>query len=104
MNCRALRKVEITEGLAKDIARIDQIWSTQMLLFPNAWLFDDWSIADAMFAPVALRFKTYNVALSENAKQYQSKVLNSAAIQRWLDEASTETDVLDVNEAGVSLK
>lgn len=100
MNCRAKRKVELTEGTLSDIARIDQIWSQQMAQYPEGWLFGEWSIADAMFAPVALRMETYGIELSDSARQYQQKQLNSPAIQKWLAEASLETDIVEEDEAG----
>ncbi|RPF23598.1 glutathione S-transferase family protein [Vibrio crassostreae] len=100
MNCRARRTLSLSEGALKDIARIDQIWSTQMEKYPEGWLFGEWSIADAMFAPVALRAETYGIQLSEKAKLYQQRVLNSPSIQKWLAEASLESDVVEEDEAG----
>ncbi|WP_282177446.1 glutathione S-transferase family protein [Vibrio nereis] len=101
MNCRAKRKVALSEGALKDIARIDAIWSQQMEQHPEGWLFGAWSIADSMYAPVALRFETYGIELSEQAKRYQQKQLNSPAMQKWLAEASLETDIVEEDEAGV---
>lgn len=101
MNCRAKRKVALSEGALKDIARIDAIWSQQVEQHPEGWLFGAWSIADAMYAPVALRFETYGIELSEQAKRYQQKQLNSSAMQKWLAEASLETDIVEEDEAGV---
>jgi glutathione S-transferase len=100
MNCRAKRKVELTAATLSDIARIDDIWSQQMAEFPDGWLFGEWSIADAMFAPVVLRMETYGIELSSSARQYQQKQLNSPAIQKWLAEASLETDIVEEDEAG----
>ncbi|UPR59143.1 glutathione S-transferase family protein [Vibrio sp. ED004] len=100
MNCRAKRKLTLSDGALKDIARIDAIWSAQMEQHPKGWLFGEWSIADAMFAPVALRVETYGIQLSEKAQQYQQRVLNSLSIQKWLTEASLETDVVEEDEAG----
>lgn len=100
MNCRAKRKVNLSENALKDIARIDQLWSQQMALYPDGWLFGEWSIADAMYAPIALRFETYGIPLSDSAAHYQRKVLNSPAIQRWLAEASQENDIVPEDEAG----
>ncbi|MDF2153400.1 glutathione S-transferase family protein [Vibrio sp. CAU 1672] len=100
MNCRAKRVVTLSEGARKDIARIDQMWSQQMSQYPDGWLFGEWSIADAMYAPVVLRMQTYGIEMSEKARQYQQKVLNSPAMQRWLEEASRETDIVEEDEAG----
>ncbi len=103
MNIRARRKVELSDGALKDIARIDAIWSEQAKQYPDGWLFGEWSIADAMYAPVALRFQTYGVALSEPAQAYQQKVLESRSLQSWLAGASLETDIVEEDEAGEDL-
>lgn len=100
MNCRAKRKVNLSEGAMKDIARVDAIWSQQMVLFSHGWLFGEWSIADAMYAPIALRLQTYGIALSDLAQKYQEKQLASPAIQKWLAEAKMETDIVAEDEAG----
>lgn len=100
MNCRAKRAVTLSQGALNDITRIDQIWSQQMSQYPDGWLFGEWSIADAMYAPVVLRTLTYGIGLSESATKYQQKVLNSRAMQRWLQEASLETDIVAEDEAG----
>jgi glutathione S-transferase len=103
MNIRARRKVDLTDGARRDIARIDAIWTEQAKQYPNGWLFGEWSIADAMYAPVALRFQTYGIELSEGSKAYQHKVLASESLQQWLEEASQETDIVEEDEAGVEV-
>ena len=100
MNCRARVRLQGSDQANKDIARIDAIWSEQMAAYPEAWLFGEWSIADAMYAPVALRAETYGFALSEGARAYQQKVLASPPVQSWLQQASEETEVLELNEVG----
>lgn len=101
MNIRARRKIELSNAARKDIARIETIWSEQVEQYQDGWLFGEWSIADAMFAPVALRFQTYGIELSERAKSYQQKVLTSASLQQWLKDAIIETDIVKEDEAGV---
>ncbi|PMJ98129.1 glutathione S-transferase family protein [Vibrio sp. 10N.261.55.A7] len=103
MNCRAKRTLELTADVKKEIARIDDIWSTQMAQNPDGWLFGEWSIADAMFAPAALRFQSYGVLLSGSAAIYQQRVLGSLAVKRWLDEASLETEMIEEAEVGVTV-
>lgn len=100
MNCRARRKVIMSEDATKEWSRIDDIWSEQMAAFPEGWLFGEWSIADAMFAPVVMRAKTYNLPLSELATQYMERVLASQEISTWLAQASEETDIVQEDEAG----
>ena len=100
MNCRAKRKLDLSKGALRDLVRIDELWSQQMELHPNGWLFGEWSIADAMYAPVALRVQTYGITLSEKATAYQQKVLRSPAVKQWLAEASLETEIVEEDEAG----
>ncbi|WP_394143666.1 glutathione S-transferase family protein [Vibrio atypicus] len=103
MNIRARRKVELSSGALKDIARIDAIWAEQATLYPNEWLFGEWSIVDAMYAPVALRFLTYGIELSDGAKAYQQKVLASESLRPWLEEASLESEIVEEDEAGEAI-
>ena len=72
MNVRARdRRVPLTPELQADLARIDEIWSSCREEFGHAgnWLFGDFSIADAMFAPVVFRFHTYGAALSPASQE-----------------------------------
>lgn len=60
----------------------------------GAFLFGGFSAADAYFTPVASRFKTYDVALPEEIREYQENLLNTAAMQAWSNEAILETEVV----------
>ena len=100
MNCRAQRRVNLSKQALKEIERVDAMWSEQMACYPEQFLFGEWSIADAMYAPLALRFETYQITLSPLAQKYQQKVLNSSSVQRWLKEASLETSIVEEDEAG----
>ena len=103
MNIRAKRKLEFSEAAQKDIARIEQIFTNQMQTFAGRgnWLFGSWSIADAMYAPVLLRFKTYGVALSTTAQLYMEHALQCPSLQKWIAAALLETDILVEDEAGI---
>jgi glutathione S-transferase len=46
------------------------------------------------------RFKTYGIALSAAASDYQTTMLAHLAMQEWLADALIETDVIDADEAG----
>ena len=101
MNCRALRKIEPTAAALKDVARIDEIWSKCMTENAGPWLFGDFSIADCFYAPVVIRFKTYGVSLSTAASRYQTFALEQDALNRWVDAAKAETEIVPEDEAGV---
>lgn len=105
MNIRARRFVELSPEAKKDIARIDLIWSEQMrrVRGHRGWLFGNWSIADAMFAPVVLRFATYNVKLSDLSQNYMDFVLNRPDIREWMSAALKEKEIVVMDEAGIDL-
>jgi glutathione S-transferase len=105
MNCRAKRAVTLTEAALKDVQRIDAIW-TELLKKNSAqgpWLFGEFSIADVMYAPVALRFHTYNPELSEQSRAYVETVLAHPAIQAWVAAAHLESETIEAEEVGEPL-
>lgn len=102
MNCRARRKVSPSTQAQKDIDRIDALWS-ECLARPSdlgPWLFGSFSIADCMFAPVVLRFKTYGTPVSEASLRYMQTMLISEHLQAWIGSGKSETEVLPGNEVG----
>ena len=103
MNCRARRRVSITQQCRNDIARIDHIWShypTSQTDQQQPWLFGDFCIADCFYAPVVLRVVTYDIPMSNAASAYVRSMLNHAALQTWLSEAQQETEMLPEDEKG----
>ena len=105
MNCRAMgRHVKMSEALACDIERIRDIFAEcadRNDGNDGGWLFGRFSVADAMFAPVVLRFRTYGVELPERASRYPERLLKSEAMQRWLLAAESETEVIEQEEKGL---
>jgi glutathione S-transferase len=103
MNCRAMgRKVSLPDVLTDDIDRVIAIWSDCHNRFSgdSGWLFGRFSVADAMYAPVVLRLRTYGINLPESAGFYPHRVLESEAMQDWLAAAECEVEVIDAEEKG----
>jgi len=93
MNARARnRRTLMTPGLEADVDRIDEIWMDCRRRFGAAgpWLFGEYSIADAMYAPVVLRFNTYRAQISETTRWYIATALEDAALQEWVRAAQEE--------------
>ena len=106
MNCRASdREVERTTELTDDIDRIKAIWTDcrNQNASSGSWLFGDFTVADAMFAPVVFRFNTYKVKCDRIAAEYMETVLQDPDIQRWYEAAKTETEVIARSEVGSQL-
>jgi glutathione S-transferase len=103
MNARARnRHTVITAALEADVERIDEIWNDCRSRFGGAgpWLFGEYSVADAMYAPVVLRFNTYGARISQTARWYMASVLEDAALQEWLQAAKHEPWTIAADEVG----
>ena len=98
MDCRARRSQAPTSAVQQDIDRIFVLWQTCRQQFGQGgeFLFGEFSIADAMFAPVTSRFVTYDVALTPAAQAYVNAVWGLPAMQEWLSAAEAEAEVLDL--------
>lgn len=107
MNCRADKQVSgLTDAeqtaLDADIARVKQIWQDSRSQFGAGgdFLFGQFSIADAMYAPVVWRFKGYNVAVDGVEQAYMDAMLALPAMEAWAKaglaeaESMAETDNL----------
>jgi glutathione S-transferase len=83
------------EALA-DVARIIAMWSDCRARFGAAgpFLFGAFGAADAMYAPVVLRFRTYAVELPPTCRAYADAVLALPALGEWIEAAEHETESL----------
>ena len=74
-----------TQGVARDIARIDEIWTAcRQAASGGPFLFGRFSIADAMYAPVVSRFSTHGAqGLSAASRAYMETILALPAMAEW---------------------
>ncbi|KAM3106808.1 glutathione S-transferase family protein [Phormidesmis sp. 146-33] len=101
MNCRAtLPGKGMTSEVQADIDRVTTIWRNCRETYggDGSLLFGRFTIADAMFAPVVLRFRTYQVALDAVCQAYVKAVLALPAMQEWLEAAHTEAETIPAFE------
>lgn len=99
MNLRARdRRVDISDELRRDIDRVEAIWR-DCRAGPAAdggpWLFGGYSIADAMFAPVVARFRTYGVTPGGAPAAYMRTTLADPALRAWYAAAEAEPQTLE---------
>jgi glutathione S-transferase len=93
MNLRANRAGQgRQQGVADDIARIVALWRDCRTLASSdgPFLFGAFCAADALFAPVVTRFKTYAVALDPDGTAYCDAVLALPALDEWYAAARSE--------------
>jgi glutathione S-transferase len=97
MNCRAKFPGKgMGMGVQEDINRITYLWRDCREKFGNGgnMLFSDFTIADAMFAPVVLRFATYGVELDSVCQNYADAILNLPSVREWIEAAKQEKEVI----------
>jgi glutathione S-transferase len=101
MNIRLHRpKPAIPADVAADVARIRALWrECRARAGGGEFLFGPFTIADAMFAPVVARFRTYGVALEGREAAYADAVWSHAAVQRWVAAARAEPFVVPKYDA-----
>jgi glutathione S-transferase len=84
--------------LAADLARIDAMWSGQLAASGGPFLFGEFGIVDAYYAPVCSRAKTYALPLGPAASAYAARILALPAMQEWSEAALDEHDFLAEDE------
>ena len=87
-------------GVAKDAARVAEIWRTARERFGAAgpFLFGAFSAADAMYAPMVTRFDTYAIPADGQTRAYMDAVLGTPAFQEWRRAALAETWIVPEDE------
>jgi len=92
-----------SSALAANIARVTELWnvSRQRYRDSGAFLCGPFSIADAFYAPVAFRFRTYGVAPKGAAAQYLRDMLAHPWLREWEAAALAETTIVEADEPRV---
>ena len=95
MDIRARISKSFSEAAQADINRICEIWrECRQSASGGPFLFGHFTVADAMYAPVASRFQTYGVSLDPVCAAYRDTILGLAPMQAWII-AGANDPVLD---------
>jgi glutathione S-transferase len=94
---RPVRGVALSPDARANVARIDQIWSECRARHGKSgpFLFGSFGAADAMFAPVVHRFRSYAVDVSSVAKAYMEAMMALPAFAEWTRAGLAETLVIE---------
>jgi len=82
----------------RDLARVDEMWSEQLAAGGGPFLFGEFGIVDAYYAPVGARARSYSLPLSKAAREYAEQVWASPGVASWVADALAERDFLDFEE------
>jgi glutathione S-transferase len=94
---RPVKPVELSDEARSNIARVEQIWAECLERYGKVgpFLFGAFSGADAMYAPVVHRFRTYAVEVAPEAKAYMETMMALPAFQEWTRAGLAETIVIE---------
>lgn len=97
MNLRAHRPgFRLWSAARADIDRITEIWRECLATWGGPWLFGRTpTVADAMYAPVATRFRSYDVALDAACNGYSAHVFGWPPMQEWIGAALREPEQIE---------
>lgn len=87
-------RTTFTLATQQEIDRVEQMWARAYDTYGGPWLFGEFSIADVVYAPVALRFVTYQIQLVDQAQSFIEAVQALPSIQAWAAAAAAEPEVI----------
>src|SRR5260370_7335617 len=94
---RPVRAIALSADARADIERIQQIWTECRERHGKIgpFLFGDFGGADAMFAPVVHRFRTYAIEVAPEVQAYMDTMMSLPAFQEWARAGLAETLVIE---------
>ena len=85
-------------GVRSDVARLVAMWQELLREHGGPMMFGDFSVADAYYAPICMRLKTYALPVPPVIAAYVARVCALPGVQAWVNEALTEDDFLAFEE------
>jgi len=99
MNLRASYPNRIDlDAVARDLKRVEQLWGGLLQKSGGPYLFEEFCAADAMFAPLASRIRTYDLPTTDVAAEYIEAIYALPAFQQWLADAVKEPWTVEADE------
>ncbi|MGY3535192.1 MULTISPECIES: glutathione S-transferase N-terminal domain-containing protein [Bradyrhizobium] len=94
---RPIRAVALSDDARANVARIEEIWADCHARYgkQGPFLFGAFSGADAMYAPVVHRFRTYAIPVKPEAQHYVDAMMQLPAFQQWTSDGLAETLRID---------
>ncbi|MEW6769407.1 MAG: glutathione S-transferase family protein [Pseudomonadota bacterium] len=98
---RPIAAKPLSEDAKANVARIQEIWTDCRARYggEGPYLFGGFSGADAMYAPVIHRFRTYDIPVTAPVRDYMRTMFENPAFRKWTENALAETLVIDKFES-----
>lgn len=98
MNLRRRTSTKMPKACLEEAAKISAMWDELLGAHNGPFLFEDWSIADAFYAPVATRFASYDLPRSPRSDTYISELMSDPDYLMWEARAFKESHVLPMTD------
>jgi glutathione S-transferase len=92
---RPVGPVPLSQDARDNIARVQEVWTDSLARHGGPFLFGAFSGADAMYAPVVHRFRTYAIEVSPVVRRYMEAMQALPAFQEWTRDGLAETIVIE---------
>lgn len=94
---RPVRAIALSADARANIARVEQIWGECRERYRQAgpFLFGEFTAADAMYAPVVHRFRTYAIQVEAETRTYMETMMALPAFREWTAAGLAETLVIE---------
>lgn len=98
MDIRGRHAVVLSEAAQVDVRRICTIWTQALNMSGNraCWLYENFSVADAMFAPVVFRLNSFGIEVDPLIQSYIDFVLSDEILAEWINAANAETAYIEI--------
>jgi glutathione S-transferase len=96
---REVRPIAVSDGVRRDVARIEQLWSEALSASNGPFLFGDFTNTDAMFAPVVNRLEIYALSTHEAVARYSAAMKALPAWAEWEAAGRAEPWIVEADEA-----
>ena len=79
-------------AVRQDIEQLEAVWALALDVSEGPYLFGDFSIADAFYAPLCMRVLNYGLPMSARSMQYIEQICQTQAVNQWMTHAAAEQD------------
>jgi glutathione S-transferase len=86
------------EAVRANVARIEAMWADALAQSGGPYLFGKFSAADAMYAPVCMRMRSYGLPISAGSRAYVERMVATPAVAAWISDALAEQDYIEEDE------
>jgi glutathione S-transferase len=86
------------ETVRKNVARVEGMWAEALQASGGPYLFGAFSAADAMYAPVCMRLRSYGLPISDTTRAHVERISATAAVAAWIADAKAEQDFIAEDE------